>query len=133
MKKLILYLLLGLAPLTAFAAASAVPDLLTQYKSQGAGEFSGERGKAMWSETHVQVESGQMVSCATCHGSDLGKTGSHARTGKLIEAMSPSVNPERLTDPAKIEKWFLRNCKWTLGRECNVQEKGDFLTSIQNN
>jgi len=133
MKKLIPYLLLGLAPLTAYAAASVVPDLLTQYKSQGATDFSAERGKAMWSETHVQAESGQMVSCATCHGSDLSKAGSHARTNKLIEAMSPSVNPERLTDPAKIEKWFLRNCKWTLGRECTVQEKGDFLSFIESN
>ncbi|HKI60755.1 MAG TPA: DUF1924 domain-containing protein [Mariprofundaceae bacterium] len=133
MKKLLPIIVLGLAPLTAIAAGSAVPDLLAQYKSQGAADFSAERGKAMWSEKHVQKKSGEMVSCATCHGTDLSKPGSHAKTGKLIEAMSPSVNAERLTDPAKIEKWFLRNCKWTLGRECTTQEKGDFLTFIKNN
>lgn len=44
--------------------------------------------------------------------------------------MKPAVNPERLVDAKKIEKWFLRNCKWTFGRECTAQEKGDFLTFI---
>lgn len=46
--------------------------------------------------------------------------------------MSPAVNPKRLSDPKKIEKWFLRNCKWTLGRECTPQEKGDYLTYLRN-
>ncbi|MFK5970948.1 MAG: DUF1924 domain-containing protein [Candidatus Marithrix sp.] len=31
----------------------------------------------------------------------------------------------------QIRKWFKRNCKWTLGRECNAQEKGDILKFIQ--
>ncbi|HCS12500.1 MAG TPA: hypothetical protein DIW28_01710, partial [Zetaproteobacteria bacterium] len=44
---------------------------------------------------------------------------------KRIEPMAPSVNPERLTDPAKIEKWFGRNCEWTIGRDCTAQEKAD--------
>jgi len=133
MKKLFPIIVLGLAPLTAMAAGSAVPDLLTQYESQGAADFSTERGKTRWSETHLQEKSGQSVSCATCHGANLRNSGSHVKTGKIIEAMSPSVNPNRLSDPAKIEKWFLRNCKWTLGRECTAQEKGDFLSFIQNN
>ena len=64
-------------------------------------------------------------SCTTCHGTDQAKPGRHQRTGKVIESMAPSVNPQRLTDVAKIEKWFVRNCKWTLGRECSAQEKGD--------
>lgn len=41
--------------------------------------------------------------------------------------MATSVNPQRLTDSAKIEKWFARNCKFTLGRECSAQEKGNML------
>jgi len=48
----------------------------------------------------------------------------------VIDPMALSVNPERYTDPDKIEKWFLRNCKWTLGRECTAQEKGDVLTYL---
>ena len=41
--------------------------------------------------------------------------------------MARSVNPERLTEVKKLNKWFLRNCKWTYGRECTAQEKGDIL------
>jgi hypothetical protein len=41
--------------------------------------------------------------------------------------MAPSVNAERLTEAKKMDKWFLRNCKWTLGRACTAQEKGDVL------
>jgi hypothetical protein len=36
----------------------------------------------------------------------------------------------RLTDVASIEKWFLRNCRGTWGRECSAQEKGDLLLFI---
>jgi hypothetical protein len=45
--------------------------------------------------------------------------------------MAPSVNPERLTDQRKITKWFKRNCKWTLGRECTHREQGDVLAYLR--
>ncbi|MCP4267412.1 MAG: DUF1924 domain-containing protein, partial [Candidatus Brocadiaceae bacterium] len=67
----------------------------------------------------------------TCHGSDLNQAGKHVRTNKLIKAMAPSANPERYTKVKKIKKWFLRNCKWTLGRECTAQEKGDVLAYLK--
>jgi hypothetical protein len=35
-----------------------------------------------------------------------------------------SVTPARYTDPAKVEKWFKRNCTEVLGRVCTAQEKG---------
>jgi hypothetical protein len=44
--------------------------------------------------------------------------------------MALSVNPARLTDAKTVEKWFRRNCRWTLGRECTPQEKGDFIQFI---
>ncbi len=53
------------------------------------------------------------------------------RTGKAIEPLAPSVNPKRLSDTAKVEKWFTRNCKWTVGRACAPQEKGDVLSFIR--
>jgi hypothetical protein len=53
------------------------------------------------------------------------------KTGKRIEPMAVSVNPQRLGDMAKIEKWFRRNCKWTLGRACTAQEKGDLLSFLR--
>jgi hypothetical protein len=41
------------------------------------------------------------------------------------------VNPRRLTERRQIEKWLGRNCKWTLGRDCAPQEKGDLLSFIR--
>jgi len=45
--------------------------------------------------------------------------------------LAPSVDPQRLTDQAKVEKWLLRNCRWTLGRECTSDEKADFISYIE--
>lgn len=132
MKRLFALIIFGFVPLTALAAGGIVSDLLAGYQSQGAADFSAQRGKKIWNESHTSQNGGK-ISCASCHGSDLTRSGEHMKTGKFIEPMAPSVNPERLTDAAKIEKWFLRNCKATLGRECSLQEKGDFLTYIQSN
>ncbi len=88
-------------------------------------------GKAGWTQEHPPTDGSPARSCATCHGRDLTKAGRHAKTGKTIEPMAPSVNPQRLTDQAKIEKWLLRNCNWTLGRECTATEKADFLAYIK--
>lgn len=111
--------------------AATVDDVLKGYEAQGAGNFSAEKGKAMWTEKHASKEGGAARSCTTCHGEDLTKTGKHAKTGKAIEPMAPSVNPQRFTDVKEIEKWFKRNCTWTVGRECTPQEKGDFLTYLR--
>ena len=42
--------------------------------------------------------------------------------------MAVSANPKRYTNKADVEKWFKRNCKQVLGRECTPAEKGDFIT-----
>ena len=115
-----------------FAQADAVSELEAKYQTQGAGPFSAVAGEAMWNETFVDTKTGKARNCATCHTTDLTKQGKHARTGKVIEPMAPSVNLKRFTDVKKIRKWFIRNCKWTLGRECSAQEKGDFLAFIKN-
>lgn len=112
------------------AHAGATDDLLARYKSEGAGEFSAERGAAMWTRSVLNPTTGKEMNCATCHTLDLRKPGKHEKTGKVIEPLAPSVNPKRLTDAAFIEKWFTRNCKGTWGRACTPQEKGDFLLYI---
>ncbi|HKJ62219.1 MAG TPA: DUF1924 domain-containing protein [Hyphomicrobiales bacterium] len=113
-----------------YAASNVIPQMLTKFEAEGAKDFSAAKGEAFWHKKHTPAEGGPQRSCTTCHGTDLKKAGSHQRTGKVIEAMAPSVNAERFTDEAKIEKWFLRNCKWTIGRECTAQEKGDVLTYL---
>lgn len=108
------------------AHAATVDDLLDGYRAQGAGPFSAAAGAAMW------TREGGAQTCATCHDNDLRRGGKHAKTGKPIEPMAPSVNAKRLTDAAFIEKWFKRNCESAWGRACTAQEKGDFLSYIRN-
>lgn len=111
--------------------ADAVAEAQASYQSQGAGPFDAQAGARRWTENFTEAETGKQISCAACHHQDLRQLGQHVRTLKPIEPMSPVANPQRLTDVKKIEKWFLRNCKGTWGRECTPQEKGDFLAYIQ--
>ncbi|MBI5637253.1 MAG: DUF1924 domain-containing protein [Nitrospinae bacterium] len=120
-----LALSLLLAPL---ARAGTARDLMKEYQKAGAAEFSAARGETMWSAIHTGKDG--PMSCAACHTANLKNQGKHAVTGKVIEPMAPSANPQRLTDVKFIEKWFKRNCKETLDRECTPREKGDFLAFI---
>lgn len=119
------------ATCTAAAHADTVGDLLRQYESQGAARFNASAAETMWTKAFADAKTGEPRKCATCHSDDLKRTGKHAVTGKAIEPLAPSANPKRLTDAEHVEKWFSRNCKWTLGRECTPQEKGDFLVMIR--
>lgn len=134
--------LIALAALLLFAALAASPvaeaaadfENLARHYGQldggGARVFSAERGKAFWNAERVS-DSGEKMTCATCHGADLRQPGKHHKSGKRIEAMAPSANPERYTELEKIEKWFTRNCKQVLQRECTPREKGDVLRFLQ--
>lgn len=112
-------------------ASPAVDALLKVYSDAGAGPFSAEAGQRMWTETHNNAKTPVERRCSSCHSNNLSNEGEHVKTKKVIKPMTPAVNTKRLTDTKKIEKWFMRNCKWTLGRECSAQEKGDFLLYIQ--
>ncbi|VAX09824.1 hypothetical protein MNBD_GAMMA26-1229 [hydrothermal vent metagenome] len=114
-----------------YAQADAVSTLEKQYSSQGAGNFSAAAGQKLWNQGFIDAKSGKERKCIICHTTDLTQAGKHERTGKVIKPMAPSVNPERLTDLKKIKKWFVRNCKWTIGRECTAQEKGDVLAYLK--
>lgn len=125
-----LILLITLGTTTAWGS-EATDQLLQLYQEQGAGPFSTEAGKAIWYGTHANPDAPKNRSCTDCHGQTLAEGGTHLRTGKAIAPMSPAITPERLTEQKKIRKWLLRNCKWTLGRECSWQERGDLLTFLQ--
>ncbi|MCB1761222.1 MAG: DUF1924 domain-containing protein [Gammaproteobacteria bacterium] len=111
--------------------AAGVKELLSEYQVGAGRPFSAEAGKQAWLREVPAPNGGAARSCASCHTADPGGTGRHLRTSKTIEPMSPRVNPRRLTDKAKIEKWFKRNCRWTWGRDCTPQERGDLLLFIQ--
>lgn len=110
--------------------ADSVDALLAAYEVQGAGPFSAPAGAALWQRKH-QSDDGAARACTSCHTSNPTEPGRHAVTGKTIEPLAPSADARRLTDNRQIEKWLKRNCKWTLGRECTTQEKGDLLSFLR--
>ena len=131
MKKYLIFLTTGLLILPSLGTqADVVTELQAQYAQQAKDGFSITTGEALWKQGFSDPKSGRERSCALCHTTNIGNLGKHARTGKRIEPMAPSANPKRLSDARKVEKWFKRNCKWTLGRECTPQEKGDLLAFI---
>ena len=112
--------------------ANEVDNRLKAYQAQGASDFSASRGESMWHKNYPDPKKpGKQRNCGTCHTDNLKSKGKHARTGKEIDPLAPSVNSERFTDKKFIEKWFKRNCKWVVGRECTPQEKGDFLAYLR--
>jgi len=106
-------------------------DLLTQARQADPGfsGFSAERGKALYFERHPESKY-EAKSCADCHTADPTRPGQHAKTGRAIDPMAAWVNPERFTDPAKVEKRFSRDCPSVLGRDCSARDKGDFITFL---
>ena len=95
---------------------------LETYRQQGIDRVDAQNGQRLWNSAVNER------SCTSCHGDDPDSAGRHLKTGKVIQPMALSANPMRYQDARKIEKWFLRNCKWTFGRECDTQEKADILT-----
>lgn len=120
-------------PHRADAAPSVAAGLLEDYRDAARAQrsafkaFSAEEGRKLYATEHVQ--DGAPVSCASCHTDDPRKTG-RTPAGKIVEPLAPSANRVRLTDRADVEKWFKRNCKQVLGRECTAEEKGNFVTYL---
>jgi cytochrome c peroxidase len=102
--------------------AATPAELLSGYTQQSGVAPSAKRGQQFFTDKH-----GGDWSCASCHGSSAAQDGKHASTGKVIRPLAPAFNPERFTDSAKVEKWFKRNCKDVLSRECSVAEKADVM------
>lgn len=120
------------ATLSGTVVAGPREDLLAQYAraakaaNPALAGLSAERGKAF----HAQSFTGgkpDTPSCTSCHNKDP-RTPGRTPTGKAIEPVAVSAAPTRYSDPAKVEKWFKRNCNEVLGRECSAQEKGDWLS-----
>ncbi|THF65078.1 DUF1924 domain-containing protein [Pseudothauera rhizosphaerae] len=115
--------------------AAGVDEQLDRYAAQARAEdpgfagFSALRGEQFH---HRDFSGGKpdTPSCATCHGDDPVQPG-RTRTGKAIEPMALSASPARYGDEAKVEKWFRRNCREVLGRECSAVEKGDWLSYVR--
>lgn len=106
-------------PLASYASAAKAAD-------PAFSGFSAERGKILYLQTFTGGKP-DTPSCTSCHGREPRISG-RTPTGKTIEPVAASVSPTRYTDPAKVEKWFKRNCTEVMGRECSAREKGDWLS-----
>lgn len=123
LKPISTFMLISMSIVSGLAIAAPAPIAhLDTYRQQGIENADAQRGRELWYSTNGER------SCTNCHGELPASAGKHVKTGKLIEPMAPSVNPERYRSAKQIEKWFLRNCNWTFGRECSMQEKADILT-----
>lgn len=100
--------------------------LMTVTLISGAVMADQGKGRQLWNSVVNER------SCTSCHGDDPTQMGKHIKTGKTIQPMALSVNGERYQDDKKVEKWFLRNCKWTFGRQCSAQEKAGILSWLSN-
>lgn len=119
--------LLASAAQPALAQPGVTTALLDSYRATAVKEDAGFRDfSAQRGEKFFHAKNGDM-SCATCHTDNPKSAGKHAKTGKVIDALAPVANAQRLSDPAKVEKWFKRNCNDVLQRVCTAKEKGDFV------
>jgi len=125
----VLILALLSLPLASARAATPLDARLAELAASVPAGFSAERGRVL----HERAFAGgkpETPACASCHGDDPRDTG-RTPAGKAVEPMALSVAPQRYADPAKVEKWFRRNCRDVLGRECTPQEKGDWLSYMR--
>jgi len=113
-------------------AASPRQAILDEFSAQARQadqnfkNFSAKRGQELFLSKHSGGKKAT-PGCTTCHTKsplNVGKT----RAGKAIDPMAVSRTPTRYTDAKKVAKWFRRNCKSVLGRECTAKEKGDYIT-----
>jgi hypothetical protein len=125
---------LAIATSTIALAASGQDAVLGRYAQLAKASddkfvnFSVDHGRAFYLAVHGEGSS-ETPSCSTCHTKDPKNMG-QTRAGKDIAPMAVSKTPDRFTDFEKTEKWFGRNCKSVLGRECTPVEKGDFISFL---
>ena len=86
---------------------------------------SAKRGETLFRQRFAIND--KMPACTSCHTDNPLNAGQHAITGKAVKPLAVAANGERFSDPAKVEKWFGRNCKEVVGRACTPAEKADFV------
>lgn len=116
------------------AFAATPPEMQRDYEAQvrkddASFKASPARGESFFRKEHPTAK--QATACAGCHSADPRQSG-RTRANKAIEPLAPVANPARFTDPAKVEKWFGRNCGDVLGRACSAAEKADFIAWLIN-
>ena len=118
--------------LASVASHAETPQQIGQsYAAEAAARQAGfapsaKRGETLFRQRFVHND--KMPACTSCHTDSPLNAGQHAVTGKAIRPLAVAANGERFADQAKVEKWFGRNCKEVIGRDCTPAEKADFVT-----
>ena len=107
-------------------AADTPPAAQLSQRSAAAGK----PGNVAQGQVFFNSQHGGQWSCASCHGTPPTGDGKHASTGKAIKPLAPAFNPQVFTDSARVDKWFRRNCKDVLSRECSAAEKADVMAYL---
>lgn len=114
---------------TAWAGDTTPGAQLQRWSAEAGKPGNPSQGQVFFNSQH-----GAEWSCASCHGTPPTTSGEHASTGKSISPLAPAFNAKAFTDSAKVDKWFRRNCKDVLSRECTAVEKANvlaYLTSLK--
>jgi len=122
---------IAIALLAALPARADTPQqLLDRYAAQARAEVAGYPGPSSATGNRFFHARHSDWSCASCHTADPAIPGKHVVTGKPIAPLAPAANAQRFRDPARVEKWFKRNCSDTLRRACTSAEKADVLAYL---
>ncbi|MFZ9162419.1 MAG: DUF1924 domain-containing protein [Burkholderiaceae bacterium] len=123
---IVLALIVPAAIWGSYAMAADAQQMQQAYEKQAGQTANSQRGQVFFTTTH-----GGEWSCATCHTAKPTVTGKHAITGRPIDPLAPSSNKERFTNERQTEKWFRRNCKDVLQRECTAIEKANVIAFLR--
>lgn len=118
-------LLVAIACFPALAAETSAKAQLEKWSVTAGRAGIAQQGEQLFNQKH-----GDIWSCASCHNSPPIAAGKHASTSKPIRPLAPAFNEQAFTDSAKIDKWFKRNCRDVMKRECTPAEKADVLAYL---
>jgi len=93
--------------------------------------FDYARGEEIFTSKHIGKR-GKLVSCTSCHTTNLRQKGENINTGKIMDPLSPLANAKSMSSVKKVKKWLRRNFRDVYNRLGTAQEKGDVITYIIN-
>ena len=110
--------------------AETPQDFLTRFEAEARGAQPGFAASAARGEKFFHAAGAADWRCSSCHTDNPAAVGKHATTAKRIDPLAPAANAERFVNPAKVDKWFKRNCKEVLERACSPSEKADLMAYL---
>ena len=137
MKKLLFFSFVAVVSIEAIELNPQMQGYLNSLKAEAKQqnsnfqEFDYKRGEKIFTSEHIGKK-GKLISCVSCHTTDLSQNGLNEHTNKVIEPLSPYANAQRFTDVKEVKKWLRRNFNDVYTREGTAQEKGDVITYIIN-